>query len=214
MELFLDTAKVEEIRRAKEWGILDGVTTNPSHIAATGRRFREVVEEICQLVDGPVSVEVVATEADGMVAEAQDIASIGPNVVVKIPTIEEGIKATWRLSRMGIRTNLTLVFNAAQALLAAKAGATYVSPFVGRLDGIGHSGMEIVRQIQTIYGHYGYGTKVIVAAVRHPMHILEAALAGAEVVTSRLDVVEQLFRHPMTDVGLEQFLADWARVPQ
>lgn len=214
MELFLDTAKIDEIRRAMEWGILDGVTTNPTHIAATGRRFREVVEEICALVPGPVSLEVVGTTADEMVAEAQKLAKIGPNVVVKIPTIVEGIKAATQLAQMGIRTNLTLVFNAAQALLAAKAGATYVSPFVGRLDGIGHSGMEIVQQIQTIYGNYGYDTKIIVAAVRHPMHILEAALIGAQVVTSRLDVVEQLFHHPMTDVGLEQFLADWAKVPQ
>ncbi|MGI6208215.1 MAG: fructose-6-phosphate aldolase [Anaerolineae bacterium] len=214
MELFLDTAKVEEIRRAKEWGILDGVTTNPTHIAAAGRRYREVLDEICALVDGPVSIEVLATEADAMVEEAKEIASIGPNVVVKIPTIEEGIKATTRLTQMGIRTNLTLVFNAAQALLAAKAGATYVSPFVGRLDAIGHDGMEIVRQIKTIYGNYGYKTKIIVAAVRHPMHVLEGALIGADVVTARLDVVEQLFHHPMTDIGLEQFLADGAQVPR
>ncbi|NLT41312.1 MAG: fructose-6-phosphate aldolase [Anaerolineae bacterium] len=214
MELFLDTAKIDEIRRALDWGILDGVTTNPTHIAATGRRFREVVEEICALVPGPVSLEVVGTTADQMVAEAQDLARIGPNVVVKIPTIEEGIKATTRLTQMGIKTNLTLVFSAAQALLAAKAGATYVSPFVGRLDGIGHSGSEVVGQIKTIYDNYGYDTKIIVAAVRHPMHILEAALIGAQVVTSRLDILEQLFHHPMTDAGLEQFLADWAKVPQ
>jgi len=214
MELFLDTAKIDEIRRALDWGILDGVTTNPTHIAATGRRFREVVEEICALVPGPVSLEVVGTTADQMVAEAQDLARIGPNVVVKIPTIEEGIKATTRLTQMGIKTNLTLVFSAAQALLAAKAGATYVSPFVGRLDGIGHSGSEVVGQIKTIYDNYGYDTKIIVAAVRHPMHILEAALIGAQVVTSRLDILEQLFYHPMTDAGLEQFLADWAKVPQ
>lgn len=214
MELFLDTAKIDEIRRALDWGILDGVTTNPTHIAATGRRFREVVEEICALVPGPVSLEVVGTTADQMVAEAQDLARIGPNVVVKIPTIEEGIKATTRLTQMGIKTNLTLVFSAAQALLAAKAGATYVSPFVGRLDGIGHSGSEVVEQIKTIYDNYGYDTKIIVAAVRHPMHILEAALIGAQVVTSRLDILEQLFYHPMTDAGLEQFLADWAKVPQ
>lgn len=214
MELFLDTAKIDEIRRALEWGILDGVTTNPTHVAATGRRFREVVEEICALVPGPVSLEVVGTTAEQMVAEAKELAAIGPNVVVKIPTIEEGIKATTRLTQMGIRTNLTLVFSAAQALLAAKAGATYVSPFVGRLDGIGHSGMEITQQIKTIYDNYGYETKIIVAAVRHPMHILEAALIGAQVVTASLAVVEQLFHHPMTDAGLAQFLADWSKVPK
>ncbi len=214
MELFLDTAKIDEIRRAMEWGILDGVTTNPTHIAATGRRFREVVEEICALVPGPVSLEVVGTTADEMVAEAKVLSAIGPNVVVKIPTIEEGVKATTRLTEMGIRTNLTLVFNAAQALLAAKAGATYVSPFVGRLDAIGHSGSEIVQQIKTIYDNYGYETKIIVAAVRHPMHVLEAALIGAQVVTASLAVVEQLFRHPMTDTGLAQFLSDWSKVPQ
>ncbi len=214
MELFLDTAKIDEIRRALEWGILDGVTTNPTHVAATGRRFREVVEEICALVPGAVSLEVVGTTAEQMVAEAKELAAIGPNVVVKIPTIQEGIKATTRLTQMGVRTNLTLVFSATQALLAAKAGATYVSPFVGRLDGIGHSGMEITQQIKTIYDNYGYETKIIVAAVRHPMHILEAALIGAQVVTASLAVVEQLFHHPMTDAGLEQFLADWSKVPQ
>ncbi len=214
MEIFLDTAKVDEIRRGLDLGVLDGVTTNPSHIASTGRRFREVVEEICGMVEGPVSVEVVSTDAEGMVREAEDIAGIAPNVVVKIPTIPEGIKATARLSGMGIKTNLTLVFNAAQALLAAKVGATYVSPFVGRLDGIGHSGMEVVEQIRRIYDNYDYPTKIIVAAVRHPMHILEGALAGAEVVTTRLEILEQCFQHPLTDLGLKQFLADWEKVPQ
>ena len=214
MQLFLDTAKVDEIRKALEWGILDGVTTNPTHIAETGRPFREVVEEICEIVDGPVSVEVVSTDAQGIVEEAQDIASMAPNIVVKVPTISEGVKATAQLSKLGIKTNHTLVFSAAQALLVAKVGATYVSPFVGRLDGIGHDGMELVSQIRQIYLNYGYQTKIIVAAVRHPLHILEAALMGADVVTSRLSIVEQLFEHPMTDIGLERFLKDWERVPQ
>jgi len=214
VKLFIDTAKVDEIRQALEWGILDGVTTNPTHIAETGRPFRDVVHEIIDMVDGPVSVEVVATDAEGIVREAQEISAMGPNVVVKVPTIPEGIKATAQLSAMGIRTNHTLVFSAVQALLVAKVGATYVSPFVGRLDGIGHSGMDLVRQIRTIYDNYGYKTEIIVAAVRHPAHVLEAALIGADVVTARFNVIEQLFQHPMTDIGLERFLKDWERVPQ
>jgi len=214
MQFFLDTAKIDEIRKAMDWGILDGVTTNPSHIADTGRHFREVVHEIAELVPGPVSVEVVATEAEKMIEEAQSIAAMAPNIVVKIPTIKEGIRATSKLTPMGIKINHTLVFSAAQALLVAKVGATYVSPFVGRLDGIGQSGMDLVRQIRTIYCNYGFDTKIIVSAVRHPGHILEAALIGADVATSRLDVIEQLFDHPMTDIGLKRFLKDWERVPQ
>lgn len=214
MELFLDTAKVEEICAALELGILDGVTTNPSHIADTGRRFREVVREICDIVSGPVSVEVVATDAQGMIREAEDIAAMADNIVVKIPTTREGVKATSHLARAGIRINHTLVFSAAQALLVAKVGAAYVSPFVGRLDGIGQDGMDIVSQIRTIYDNYDYRTKIIVAAVRHPGHILEAALMGADVVTARYSIIDQLFDHPMTDIGLEQFLKDWQKVPQ
>ncbi|RKY63713.1 MAG: fructose-6-phosphate aldolase, partial [Candidatus Latescibacterota bacterium] len=168
MKFFLDTAKVDEIRKAVEWGIVDGVTTNPTHIADTGRPFLEVVREICSIVDGPISVEVISTEAEGMVREARDLASIHPNIVVKIPLIEEGIKAIKKLSRMGIRTNATLNFSPAQALLAAKVGATYVSPFVGRLDAVGHIGMELVRQIKRIYDNYGFKTQIIVSAVRHP----------------------------------------------
>jgi len=214
MKFFLDTAKVDEIRKAVEWGIVDGVTTNPTHIADTGRPFLEVVREICSIVDGPISVEVISTEAEGMVREARDLASIHPNIVVKIPLIEEGIKAIKELSRMGIRTNATLNFSPAQALLAAKVGATYVSPFVGRLDAVGHIGMELVRQIKRIYDNYGFKTQIIVSAVRHPVHVLEAALAGADVVTMRYEIMKALFDHPLTDVGLETFLEDWKRVPK
>ena len=214
MKFFLDTAKVDEIRKAVEWGIVDGVTTNPTHIADTGRPFLEVVREICSIVDGPISVEVISTEAEGMVREARDLASIHPNIVVKIPLIEEGIKAIKKLSRMGIRTNATLNFSPAQALLAAKVGATYVSPFVGRLDAVGHIGMELVRQIKRIYDNYGFKTQIIVSAVRHPVHVLEAALAGADVVTMRYEIMKALFDHPLTDVGLEMFLEDWKRVPK
>ncbi|RKY64115.1 MAG: fructose-6-phosphate aldolase [Candidatus Latescibacterota bacterium] len=214
MKFFLDTAKVDEIKKAVEWGIVDGVTTNPTHIADTGRPFLEVVREICSIVDGPISVEVISTEAEGMVREARDLASIHPNIVVKVPLIEEGIKAIKELSRMGIRTNATLNFSPAQALLAAKVGATYVSPFVGRLDAVGHIGMELVRQIKRIYDNYGFKTQIIVSAVRHPVHVLEAALAGADVVTMRYEIMKALFDHPLTDVGLETFLEDWKRVPK
>jgi len=214
MKFFLDTAKVDEIREAVAWGILDGVTTNPTHIADAGRPFLEVVDEICAIVDGPVSVEAVSTEASAMVKEAEEIASRHPNIVVKIPLIREGIKAIKKLSQMGIRTNATLDFSAAQALLAAKAGATYVSPFVGRLDAVGHSGMEVARQIKTIFDHYDFSTQIIVSAVRHPLHVLEAALAGAHVTTMRYAVMEALFEHPLTDIGLERFLEDWKRVPK
>ena len=214
MKFFLDTANVEEIRKAVEWGIVDGVTTNPTHIAATGRPFLEVVREICSVVDGPISVEAVSTDSEGMVREAQELASLHPNIVVKVPLIDEGIKAIKELSRMGIRTNATLNFSPAQALLAAKVGATYVSPFVGRLDAVGHIGMELVRQIKRIYDNYGFKTQIIVSAVRHPVHVLEAALAGADVVTMRYDIMKALFDHPLTDVGLEMFLKDWKRVPR
>ncbi|HIC96350.1 TPA: fructose-6-phosphate aldolase [Candidatus Bipolaricaulota bacterium] len=214
MKFFLDTANVEEIRKAVEWGIVDGVTTNPTHIAATGRPFLEVVREICSVVDGPISVEAVSTDSEGMVREAQELASLHPNIVVKVPLIDEGIKAIKELSRMGIRTNATLNFSPAQALLAAKVGATYVSPFVGRLDAVGHIGMELVRQIKRIYDNYGFKTQIIVSAVRHPVHVLEAALAGADVVTMRYDIMKALFDHPLTDVGLEMFLEDWKRVPR
>jgi len=214
MKFFIDTAKVDEIREAKNWGILDGVTTNPSHIAAIGKPFLEVVREICSIVDGPISAEAVSLNAEGMIKEAQDLSEISKNIVVKIPLIKEGIKAIKALNREGIKTNATLGFSAAQALLAAKVGATYVSPFAGRLDNIGHNGMEIVRQIRTIYTNYGFKTEIIVAAIRHPIHVLEAALAGADVATMRLNIMEMLFEHPLTDTGLKKFLEDWEKVPK
>lgn len=213
MQFFLDTAKVEEIRKGMEWGIVDGVTTNPTHIADAGRPFLEVVKEICSIVDGPISVEVISTESKGMVKEAEEIASLHPNIVVKIPLIEEGIKAIKELSEKDVRTNATLNFSPTQALLAAKVGATYVSPFVGRLDAVGHTGMELVRQIREIYDNYGFATQIIVAAVRHPLHVLEAALTGADVATMRYEIMKALFEHPLTDIGLERFLEDWKKVP-
>lgn len=214
MEFFIDTAKVDEIKEAKSWGILDGVTTNPTKLAQAGRPFMEVVQEICEIIDAPVSVEVVSTEADQIIDEARKLATIHENIVVKVPLIKEGIKAVSVLSAEGIKTNVTLNFSPSQALLAAKVGATYISPFVGRLDEISHNGMELVQQIKTIYGNYGYRTKIIVAAARHPCHVLEAALIGADVTTMTFEIMENLFKHPLTDIGLEMFLNDWKKVPK
>ncbi len=214
MEIFLDTARVEEIKEAYSWGIVDGVTTNPTHIAETGKPWREVVEEICSIVDGPISVEAVSTQADKIIEEAREISKIHPNIVVKIPCIREGIKAMTVLSKEGIKINATLNFSLGQAILVAKAGATYVSPFVGRLDAIGEEGMELVRNIKTVYENYGYKTKIIVSAVRHPIHVLKAALIGADVVTMRFAILKLLFEHPLTDIGLERFLKDWEKVPK
>ncbi|MCX7826242.1 MAG: fructose-6-phosphate aldolase, partial [Verrucomicrobiae bacterium] len=191
------------------WGILDGVTTNPSHVAKTGRKFREVAEEICRLVPGDVSLETVSLDAAGIMKEAREVVKFGPNVVVKIPVIKEGLKAVKRLADEGIRSNVTVCFSASQALLAAKAGAAYISPFVGRLDEIGHEGMEVVKQIRTIYQNYGYKTQIIVAAARHPLHVLQAALIGADVTTMRFDIFEKLVQHPLTDIGIDLFLKDW-----
>lgn len=213
MKFFIDTADIREIREAKEMGILDGVTTNPSLIARTGRDFRSVVEDICREVDGPISLEVVSTEASEMVREARDLAGINENVVVKVPITVEGLKAMVSLAGEGIKTNCTLVFSPVQALLAAKAGATYVSPFVGRLDDISQDGMELVEQVITIYDQYEMDTQVIVASVRNPIHVLRAALMGADVVTVPFQVLKQLSHHPLTEVGLEKFLQDWAKVP-
>jgi transaldolase len=214
MKFFIDTAKVEEIREALSWGILDGVTTNPSHIAATGRHFLEVVEDICSIMDGPVSVEVGSTTAPEMIEEARRIAAMHRNIVVKVPVILEGIKAMKVLSAEGIKINATLNFSAPQALIAAKVGAAYISPFVGRLDDGGHYGMDLVQQIKTIYDNYDFRTEIIVAAVRNPLHVLDAALAGAHIATMRFDIMRALFEHPMTDAGLEMFLKDWAKVPK
>jgi transaldolase len=213
MKLFIDTAKTEEIKEAWSWGIIDGVTTNPTHVAASGKKFFDVIEEICGIVDGPISAEAVSLTAEEIIEEAQTLSKIHENIVVKVPVIREGIKAVKILSERGIKTNMTLNFNATQAMMAAKVGATYISPFVGRLDNINHDGMELVRQIKTIYGHYGYTTQIIVAAVRHPGHVLQAALIGADVCTMRFDILEKLFDHPLTDIGLEQFLKDWEKVP-
>lgn len=214
MKLFLDTAFVEQIEEAKSWGILDGVTTNPTHVSHTGRPARDVYEEICGIVDGPVSLECIALDAEGIVSEARELAAIADNVVIKVPIMCEGLKAVKQLTAEGIKTNVTVNFSAMQAMLAAKCGATYISPFVGRLDLIGHPGMELVRQIKTIYGHYGYTTEILAAALRHPAHVLESALAGAHVATMPLEIMRQLYEHPMTDKAIEQFLEDWKKVPE
>ena len=214
MKFLIDTADLNEIRQAQEMGLLDGVTTNPSLIAKTGRGFEEVISEICEVVDGPISAEVVSTDRDGMVEEAKKLAAIHPNIVVKIPLIEEGLKATRWCSDNQIKTNVTLCFSPVQALMAAKAGATYISPFVGRLDDIQHAGMELIHQIVEIYDMYGFETEVLVASVRSPMHVAEAALAGAHVATIPFGVLSKLAKHPLTDIGLERFLADWEKVPK
>ena len=213
MQIFLDTADVKEIRDLAALGLVDGITTNPSLIAKEGRPFREIVAEILSIVDGPISLEVVGTEAPGMLAEARELAKLHKNVVVKIPLIAEGLKAVKQLSQEGIKTNVTLCFSACQALLAAKAGATYISPFVGRLDDIGAVGMDLVRQIVAIYENYGYSTFVLAASLRGPTHVIDAALAGAHVCTLPPAVLRQLIKHPLTDIGLERFLADWKKVP-
>ncbi|ACA60661.1 fructose-6-phosphate aldolase [Candidatus Desulforudis audaxviator] len=212
MELFLDTANVDEIREAAALGVISGVTTNPSLIAREGRDFTQVVREITGLVDGPVSAEVISTEAEAMVAEAEELSQIHPNVVIKIPMILEGLKAVSMLEPRGIRTNVTLVFSANQALLAALAGASFVSPFVGRLDDAGHDGMEVVRDTVDIFDLYELPTRVIAASIRHPLHVLAAAKAGAHIATVPYQVLMQMAGHPLTDVGLRKFLDDWARL--
>ncbi|MBW8058182.1 MAG: fructose-6-phosphate aldolase [candidate division NC10 bacterium] len=214
MQVFMDSANVKAIEDAVEHGLIDGVTTNPSLIAKEGANFREVVEQICRTVSGPVSVEVVGKTYEEMITEGREIAKIADNVVVKVPMLKEGLRAVRELSRDGIRVNVTLVFSAAQALLAAKAGATYVSPFVGRLDDYAHVGMDVIRDIVKIYKNYALPAQVLAASVRHPVHFVEAALAGAHVVTVPPSVLHQLVKHPLTDVGLERFLADWQKVPQ
>ena len=210
MKIYLDTASVKEIQEAASLGVLDGVTTNPSLVAKEGRSFREVLLEVCGIVDGPISAEVVSVEADAMVKEGRELAKIHKNIVVKCPLIPEGIKATKRLTSEGIRVNVTLCFSPTQALLAAKAGAWCVSPFIGRLDDVSSNGMELIRQIVTIYRNYDYKTLVLVASVRHPQHVVEAALAGGHICTMPFAVLQQLFKHPLTDVGLKKFLADWS----
>ena len=212
MKFFIDTANVDEIKKANDLGMVDGVTTNPSLVAREGKEFRGLIEEICKIVSGPVSVEVVSVEAEPMVAEAEDLAQIAENIVVKVPLIEEGLKAVKTLSEKGIKTNVTLCFSPVQALMAAKAGAAYISPFVGRLDDISIIGMELVEQIATIYENYAFDTEIIVASVRNPTHVLDAALMGADIATIPFKVIQQLIKHPLTDIGLEKFLADWKKV--
>jgi transaldolase len=211
MKFFIDTAEIAEIRAACELGLVDGVTTNPSLIAKSGRIFTEVLAEIAALVDGPISAEVIALDAPGMIAEGRELVKISKNIVIKVPMTSEGLKATQVFSKEGIKTNVTLIFSALQALLAAKAGATYVSPFVGRLDDIGHDGMDGVDQIKTIFSNYGYETEIIVASVRSPMHVHNAALIGADICTIPFSVMTQLAKHPLTDIGIEKFLADWQK---
>jgi len=211
MKFFIDTANLEEIKKANALGILDGVTTNPTLIARESRPFETILKDICKEVDGPVSAEVVSLEADGMVKEGKKLAKIHDNIVIKVPIIEEGLKAVKRFSAEGIKTNVTLMFGPLQALMAAKAGATYVSPFVGRLDDISQPGMELISDIATIFDNYGYQTEIIVASIRNPMHVVEAALAGADIATIPFKVIGQLIKHPLTDIGIEQFLADWKK---
>ncbi len=211
MKFFIDTANVDEIKKALALGMVDGVTTNPSLVSKEARPFPDILKEICSLVEGPVSAEVIGLEAGGMVREARELVKIADNIVIKIPMLEEGLKAVRLLSAEGIKTNVTLVFSAAQALLAAKAGATFVSPFVGRLDDIGQSGMELISDIMSIYRNYGFTTEIIVASVRHPMHVLDAARIGADIATIPYKVIAQLAKHPLTDRGIQQFLADWEK---
>jgi len=211
MKFFIDTANIDEIKKANALGMVDGVTTNPSLVAKEGREFKGLIKEICGIVDGPVSAEVVSTDAEGMVKEARELAKLADNIVVKIPMLEEGLKAVKILAQEGINTNVTLCFSAIQALMAAKAGAAYISPFVGRLDDIGHIGMELVEEIITIYDNYGFETEVIVASVRNPIHVLDAALMGADIATIPFKVIQQLTKHPLTDIGVEKFLADWKK---
>jgi len=211
MKFFIDTAEIAEIRAACELGLVDGVTTNPSLIAKSGRIFTEVLAEIAALVDGPISAEVIALDAPGMIAEGRELVKIAKNIVIKVPMTSEGLKATQVFSKEGIKTNVTLIFSPLQALLAAKAGATYVSPFVGRLDDVGHDGMDGVDQIKRIFSNYGYDTEIIVASVRSPMHVHNAALIGADICTIPFSVMNQLAKHPLTDIGIEKFLADWQK---
>ena len=213
MKLFIDTAEVSQVREAWSWGIIDGVTTNPSHVAKSGRKPSEVYREICDIVDGPVSLETIALDSETIVKEGRELAKIHKNVVIKLPIIKEGLKAVKILASEGYKTNVTVTFSPLQALLAAKVGATYISPFVGRLDAVGHDGMEVVRQIKTIYDNYGYKTQIITAAARNPLHVLQAALAGSHVITMSYDILQQLYQHPLTDVVLDSFLKDWAKIP-
>lgn len=209
VKFFIDTANINEIREANDWGVLDGVTTNPSLVAKEGRDFHSVIREIASILDGPISAEVLSLEAPGMIEEAKVLAALAPNVVIKLPMTAEGLKATKALTALGIKTNVTLVFSANQGLLAARAGATYVSPFVGRLDDINQDGLQVVRDLAEIFSLHDIATEIISASIRHPMHVLESARAGADIATVPFKVLEQMVRHPMTDQGIARFLADW-----
>jgi len=211
MKFFIDTANLEEIKKAVDMGMVDGVTTNPSLIARENKPFVEIIKDICQVVDGPISAEVIALDAEGMVREGRELAAIHANIVIKIPMTTEGLKAVKKLADEKIRTNVTLIFSASQALMAAKAGASYASPFVGRLDDISQNGMDLISDIMNIYDNYGYATEVIVASIRNPIHVVDAALLGAHIATIPFKVIAQLARHPLTDLGMEQFLADWEK---
>jgi len=211
VKLFIDSANIDEIREVAEMGIVCGVTTNPSLVAKEGRDFKEVVAEICEIVDGPVSAEVISLDAEGMVREATEISAWSPNIVIKIPMTSEGLKAVKALSAKGIKTNVTLVFSSGQALLAARAGATYVSPFAGRLDDISSDGMGVVGEIAAIFDIHGIPTEIIAASIRHPMHVIEAALVGSDIATVPYRVLMQMTKHPLTDAGIERFLADWEK---
>jgi transaldolase len=214
VKIFIDTANIEQIREVNSWGVLDGVTTNPTLVSREGREFRSIIEEICSIVDGPISAEAVSMDAEGMVREARELSKLHRNIVVKIPMTSEGLKAVKVLSKEGIRTNVTLVFSPNQALMAAKAGATYVSPFVGRLDDISHTGMALVRDIVQILKNYGFETQVIAASIRHPVHVTEAALAGAHIATVPYDILKKMLKHNLTDEGIQKFLKDWEKVPK
>jgi len=213
MKFFIDTANIDEIKKANDYGLLDGVTTNPSLVAKEGREFRELITEICGIVDGPVSAEAVSLDAEGLIKEGRELAKIHDNIVVKVPLNLEGLKAVKQLAADKIKTNVTLIFSPLQALLAAKAGATYASPFIGRLDDISQTGMDIISQIAEIYSNYDYPTEIIVASIRNPIHVLDAALIGADIATIPYKVLDQLSRHPLTDIGMEKFLKDWEKVP-
>lgn len=214
MKFFIDTANITEIKKATEWGMVDGVTTNPSLASKEGRAYNDILKDISSIVNGPISAETVSLDADGMMKEARAFVKIHENIVVKVPMTLEGLKAVRIAAKEGIKTNVTLVFSPTQALLAAKAGATYASPFVGRLDDISHNGMDLVSQILAIYENYDFATKVIVASVRHPLHVVDAALMGAHIATIPFKVIEQLSKHPLTDIGIEKFLEDWKKVPK
>jgi len=214
MKFFLDTGSIDEIRKGGETGYVDGITTNPTLVAKEGRSFKDLLKDICKIISGPVNAEVTAMDAPGMLKQAMELREIAPNIVIKIPMIPEGLKALKSLSEQRVATNVTLVFSSVQALIAAKLGATYVSPFIGRLDDISQVGMDVIREIRQIYDNYGFETQILTASVRHPVHVLEAALAGSDVATMPYKVFEMLVKHPLTDIGNERFLADWKKLQQ